>query len=976
MPSTGWRPDGRLRPKAAWVPAWVGAMLVLLAWAGPACARWLTLHTPHLRVHFRPGYEQTALQAARVGEEAVKALEGRLGHVPQDPIHLVLADVSDVPNGFTEVTFYSRVVIFPAFPVGLGYSTGLSPHMEDWLRLVVTHEVVHAVHLDMNEGAARGLRGLFGHVPGLSTPNLFQPPAWLEGIATFEETKLVRGGRGGDPLFDMYLRTAVLAGTLPVADQALGAYDLEEFEPAGHRYLYGYAWFDFVNRQLGASSIRRLQKGWAALRYARPDDATKDALRLPFAATWEQMQEDLRRQFEAQVRAIQAMGATNPHALPSQGWVVTAPRFSPDGRRVVYAAQGPYVEDLRVLELETGRDRQLVAAAVSAPGGLDWTPDGRLVIYAALVVEGQRSFSDLFAVDAESGRARRLTRGLRAYAPAVSPDGGRVAFVARDGLRSRLMLLGLDGNEGPQVAWEPPEGWQVLSLAWRPGPQLAASVWRPGGMADVLLLRETRRPGGAAAFEVAEWVTTDGAANDRPAWSADGRYLLFHSDRGGVYNLHAFDRASGRRYRLTNVLTGAFDPAVSPDGSMVVFSWFQPGGYRLARLGWDELRWEPVPEAAEPQVTDASPDGSAGAAGPVAGPDEGGLPEGWFVEEYRPGDSLRPRFWFPILDEDWAGPQVGASTAGSDALGQRAFAAEAAVGLLSGEPRLYAGYAQALADGEGPVVTVEALQAPVPVEREDWWRVGQLRASAVWQWPGYLSAAALGVAFDHVVEQVVATPAGAGVEQPAHAYGVVSAVLSAARLEADHRRALVDRLDLAAETRLYEDAKPQRPQDWAVGIVSLQRRLQWPGGSAVRAGVAAAASGPRLLLSLGGEAGAFSLRGFKPDSFWADVVAVGQLGVRRRLIRVKRGAGDTPLFVDDVGVELFVEAATGWNWGQEAGRGVLEPAGWGVVADAGAELQLPVVVDFGRMGLMLRLGVAYPLSPPGSARWYLSFQTN
>ena len=965
------------------------ALVVLVAWAVPAGAGWLTLTTPHTRVHFQPGYELAAIEAARAAEQAIEALQTRLGYEPQEPVHLALVDSSDLSNGFTDVAYYSRIIIFPAFPVGLGYATGLSPRMSDWLKLVVTHEVVHAVHLDMAAGPARGIRQIFGHVPGFSTPNLFQPVAFIEGLATFEETELVEGGRGKDPLFDMFLRAAVLESALPDLDEALGHYDLGRFQPAGHVYLYGYAWFEHVARRFGPEAIRDLQQRFAGSGgpVSLPGDVVRRVLGEDMESLWRGMRQELETRYRYQIDTIRAAGETKPSvvepARDSGAWIMLSPRVSPDGRYLAYAAAGPYVEDLRLVDLQSGRDRQLALGLTTAPGGLDWSRDGRYVIYAAAEDVGGRLLADLYRVEVATGRVERLTHGRRAYAPAAGP-AGKVAFVAREGLATRIMVR--DGSGAVRPLWEPPPGWQLLSLAWSPdGERLAVSAWKPGGGADILVLRlegvQTQAGAGsddALAVRQELAVTDDPFVDERPSWSPDGRYVLFHSDRDGVYNLYAYDTQEGKLWRLTNVVTGAFDPAMSPDGGTVFFSWFGATGYRLARLARSELRWELAPLPAAAQAPQAS-----------VAPSVEGLPASWRIGPYDPLESLRPTYWEPLIGEQWPGPFLGAATAGQDALGRRAYALAGAVGLSTGAPVLYAGYARLLGDEGAPVLTLEASVAPevssdefgagVPVAGDPFQEVATAAARLSWQRNGYTSGWA-GAA--QVVRSWTraAYPESEPWSSGRRETWLVGSLLKVRR-SGEHRWTAAREWSLDSATALELAGSPVnllRASQLVAGWRYSRQRID---GSGFRLGMEAGISGgePEAALQAGGDDGPFALRAFEPGALEPVPLALGVSAERSwRLAALRFGMGDAPMFLDDLKLALFTEAAAGWAPGDSsyplALRRPLNPAPWSPAVDVGAELRLSASLDYGRLGLELRIGVAHALAPGPATRWYIRLE--
>jgi Tol biopolymer transport system component len=119
-----------------------------------------------------------------------------------------------------------------------------------------------------------------------------------------------------------------------------------------------------------------------------------------------------------------------------------------------------FVRDARIWVLPRGarRAHRLLDVRASAP---DWSPDGRRLAFQHCV-----RACDLWTVDADGGRLRRLTRRAGALHAAWSPDGRFVAFLAvgrrRTGLavvsirthrRRWLVRRGLDAHVDP--SWQP-----------------------------------------------------------------------------------------------------------------------------------------------------------------------------------------------------------------------------------------------------------------------------------------------------------------------------------------------------------------------------------------------------------------------------------------------------------------------------------------------------------------------------------------
>lgn len=89
-----------------------------------------------------------------------------------------------------------------------------------------------------------------------------------------------------------------------------------------------------------------------------------------------------------------------------------------------------------VLPADGGTPRQLTYAARNHDGRLSWTPDGRTLMFSANAEENwefEPVESDIYSLDIASGAMGRLTtRDGQEDAPALSPDGRRLAFVGFD----------------------------------------------------------------------------------------------------------------------------------------------------------------------------------------------------------------------------------------------------------------------------------------------------------------------------------------------------------------------------------------------------------------------------------------------------------------------------------------------------------------------------------------------------------------
>ena len=87
---------------------------------------------------------------------------------------------------------------------------------------------------------------------------------------------------------------------------------------------------------------------------------------------------------------------------------------------------------------------------------------------------------------------------------------------------------------------------QAFTPRWSPDNRhVAYSAWQRGGYRDVRIV--DTQDGSLVD------VTHDRAIDGDPVYSADGRWLYFHSDRTGVSNIYAYEVATGRLKQVTNV---------------------------------------------------------------------------------------------------------------------------------------------------------------------------------------------------------------------------------------------------------------------------------------------------------------------------------------------------------------------------------------------------------------------------------------
>ena len=589
-----------------------------------------------ITIHYHQGLEVMARHVAALAPDILARHERRYG-VRLRHLHIVLADTEDDPNGFSTPLPYPLVHLRAVAPDGADESG----NYDDWLRLILTHELAHSVHLE----EARGLLGLGRRVLGRAPilfPNAATPTWMIEGLATYEETNGTPFGRGRNPDSRMIVRMAALERAFPGEDQATRGRDRW---PGGQAaYLFGEGFLRDLSTRLGDDTLPDLARANAGEPLPYLDElAARKVTGATFHQQWALWAHEEKRRADQEAEVLSARGLTPSCALTTRGVRQEGPHFSPDGAWIAYTNRN--LSEYRAIHLvrpDGSGDRRLTAR--NSGTDLAFTPDGTRIVFDEQDVSGLfRTRSDLKIVTVATGHRRRLTRGLRARDPDVSPDGTRVVFVRQQGDRSDLATIDLDGRGQRDITHSEP-GVQWGGPAWSPtGDRLAASRWRPGGWLDVVLVDP-------ATGEVTP-LLEDRARDVEPVWTPDGTHLLFRSDRDGVSNLYALRLADRALLRVSNVLGGAFAPSVSPDGTHVAFADYSSRGYDVHVM---PLSLADLP-AAEPFVDPYAP------AAPEVAPSTAA------DRPYSPWPTLLPRFWMPYVD---IGDEVrvGIATGGADPL--------------------------------------------------------------------------------------------------------------------------------------------------------------------------------------------------------------------------------------------------------------------------------------------------------------------
>jgi Tol biopolymer transport system component len=658
--------------------ALLAAATAVSAQSLPPALAWRTFQTDGLRVTFAPGLESLARHAADVAATAWPLLAAQVADPPAGTIDIVLSDHVDFSNGYAQTHPSNRIVVYARPPVS-------EPELNwfnDWVGLVVVHELAHIFHLDATGRLGSAIRSIFGRVP-MTWPAfpVRGTPAWsTEGLAVGLESAFTGWGRIHGSFHDMVVRTAVLEDAFDPFERVSST---SPIWPGDQRvYIFGSLFLHHLEQTHGAGTNREIVARTAdaflppALFFS---NVGRRAIGSDLGTAYAAWRDTLEIEYDRTAASLKAAGLTSGTRITRHGRIAQYPRAAPDGWRVAYsAADGREDSAIRIVDAFQGN--RLSSIRRNGTGALAWLPDGSGLLYSQPEFAGPyHAFQDLWITDA--GGERRITHEARLQDPDIASSGRIVAIRNGGGTTWPVLVDTATGDIRDLVAPAPDQHWS--DVRWSPGgTRIAAANWRDGEWSIVVL---------DTLGSLVRRITDEGAAAT-PAWSPDGQYLIWSSDRTGISNLYGvpLSAADPGARQITNVLTGAFTPDVSSDGRTLWYSIYSSDGYHLERTAFDPSTWrDPSPATRRPHA-DPADDVQTDAAAPndarvnrTAGLNTSSVQA--VARRWSPLPTLRPWYWAPVLtDRSGAGTFLGASSSGQDVIGRHAWAARLAFDPGSG----------------------------------------------------------------------------------------------------------------------------------------------------------------------------------------------------------------------------------------------------------------------------------------------------
>lgn len=234
------------------------------------------------------------------------------------------------------------------------------------------------------------------------------------------------------------------------------------------------------------------------------------------------------------------------------------PAVAPDGKFIAYESDCKGKTRLLLMRSDGSRPVGLTAtsAEIGAPG---WSKDARKILSS--ISSGQTS--ELFAIDRRTLN-RRLIAHVPGRNPRLAPDGRRIVYMAGTYLKTKLMVVDINGSRTLQVSEGDGPAWNAQ---WSPDGQRIAYTSRAGSSDPLNLF--LMKSDGTGRMQVTHFDRAQGNAQ-WPAWSPDGCRLAFQVNQIGKSDAQIWvvDLASGVTHNLSPHDHAYLDetPSWFPDG--------------------------------------------------------------------------------------------------------------------------------------------------------------------------------------------------------------------------------------------------------------------------------------------------------------------------------------------------------------------------------------------------------------------------
>ena len=547
---------------------------------------WYTIKGKHVAVHFHEGAERTARVVAKIADEVWGPLTS-LYHFEPGTVHFVIKDIDDYSNGATYF-FDNKIEIWTS---ALDFDLRGT---HDWLRNVISHELTHMIQIQASMKMSRTIPAFY--IQALNYEDERRPdilygfpnfilsypiatvnvPAWFaEGTAQYMRKEFDYDD--WDTHRDMILRSYALDGNMLSWNQ-MGVFEKTSL---GNESVYnsGFALTRYISQKYGEDKLRKISEALSKLGNFTIDQAFEDVLHKDGNQIYNEWKDFVIESYKERSKEVLS-NLVEGKEISSEGFGNFYPSYSTDNSKFVYISNkssdyfspaGIYLYDLK-----TNKEKLLVNNVRST---VAWVNGENKIVYSKLEDDNPNFYNvhDLYIYDIDKDSETRLTHDLRANQPDVSHSGSKIVFLfERDG-STNLGTVDIDGKNFKQLTFFE-NGEQVYNPKFSNDDSFVIFGYSDTSSRDIMKVNVD----GSHLEKVL--ATKNDERN--PVFDKNGN-LIYACDKSGIFNIYSLNLTTKETKQLTNVIGGAFMPAISADGN-ILYAGYTSTGYKIFEITSDE----------------------------------------------------------------------------------------------------------------------------------------------------------------------------------------------------------------------------------------------------------------------------------------------------------------------------------------------------------------------------------------------------
>ncbi|TVR18403.1 MAG: hypothetical protein EA391_02360 [Balneolaceae bacterium] len=624
---------------------------------------WMEINTERFRVIYPERYQSEAFRTLAILESDYADIQALVGGSLRN-FPFIINPENDLSNGFVSpLNFRSEIELSPI--VG----KTMNPRSGDWLELVVPHELVHALHFNVNPLS-------FSRAIGLFSPDVRRsihsaaPLGVFEGIAVHHESHntIPGAGRGHHAFFRNQFNAHLDTRREWSMGQLLHVTDFTP--PFDRHYIGGYEFSNWLINTYGNESIKKaieFHYKWPFLGFGT---ALRRSTGLWPNQLYDIFSEEKKRDEEARVAAINRDSRINPDQIPAAGTCLrqNRPQWIDAETILFFSRACNLTSGFYTYQIGQSKPQLLHEVSVTSDYIYHFDADERTITYSRYYADSV--YDNLFLADLnrfsiESGQSERLTEGARLFSPHKT---GNTVY-AMQTVANEMELVALDSQTGEIISrFLRPEHSSIVQVTKNPHRENHAAII--GRVQSVQAIWFDDLSSTTELLTSAPSIVFEHGSVYDISWHPSEEKILFVSDFTGTMNIYEYDFNKQSVTELTQSLHNAYEPAYSPDASAIAFVQQMINEHKIFTVAVYELERRQV----SPEEWSMNSNIARAMERPLMNRELDFDYNEWEPKPFSTGLSwLKPRFWAPDIESVGGFDKIGVNIESVDVMSRQSY---------------------------------------------------------------------------------------------------------------------------------------------------------------------------------------------------------------------------------------------------------------------------------------------------------------